>query len=111
MSIKKWNAFNEDFDQSIDTMKNTTVVYNKYKNKVNTIIQAEDLNKSAEDFNKFIESLSDEEREASDLLRSFFNSEMIKEKIELLEQNKQDIEEEIKSRIEELKAIQNSLPG
>ena len=110
MNIKKWNAFNENFDQSIDTMKNTTVVYNKYKNKINTIIQAEDLNKSAEDFNKFIESLSDEEKEASDLLRSYFNSEMIKEKIELLEQNKQDIEKEIKSRIEELKAIQNSLP-
>lgn len=109
MEIKKWKTFNEDFEQSVDTMSNTTAVYNKYKGKVSTMVNSEDLNKSAEEFDKFVNGLNDQEREASDLLRTGFNSEMIKAKIELLEQNKKDIEEEIKNRMEELKAIQGSL--
>ena len=117
-NIKKFNDFkineevdgNSEFDVSVNTMKNTTDVYNKYKGKINSFIKSEDLNKSSEDFNKFIENLNDEEAEASDLLRSLFNSEMLKEKIQLLEQNKKQIEEELKSRIEQLKQMQNNLP-
>ena len=109
MEIKKWKKFNEDFNTSVETMSNTTVVYNKYKGKVSTMVKSEDLNKSAEEFDKFINGLNDQEKEASDLLRTAFNAEMIKAKIDLLEQNKKDIEEEIKNRMEELKSIQGSL--
>jgi len=109
MEIKKWNKFNEDFNKSVETMTDTTNVYNKYKSKVTSMVNSEDLNASAENFDKFVSSLNDQEREASDLLRTLFNSEMIKAKIDLLEQNKKDIEEEIKNRMEELKAIQSTL--
>ena len=112
MAIKKWKKFNEenDFDQSVNTMKNTSEVYTKYKQKVTNMINSEDLNKSTEDFNNFIESLSEEEKTASDLLRSYFNSEMMRAKIEELEANRKAIEEEIAKRIEELKQMQSNLP-
>jgi hypothetical protein len=88
--IKKWNDYlNEDFDQSLDNMKNTTAVYNKYKNRVVSTIDKENLDESSENFEKFIDGLPDNEKEASDLLRSLFNSEMMKLKIESLETQKQ----------------------
>jgi septin family protein len=102
--IKKWNDYlNEDFDQSLDNMKNTTAVYNKYKNRVVSTIDKENLDESSENFEKFIDGLPDNEKEASDLLRSLFNSES-------LETQKQQIQEELQARIKELKDIQSNLP-
>lgn len=109
--IKNWNDYlKEDLDQSLDSMKNTTNVYNKYKNRVVSTIDKENLDESSENFENFIDGLSDDEKEASDLLRSLFNSEMMKLKIENLEEQKKQIQEELNSRMKELKDIQSNLP-
>ena len=109
--IKKYNDYlNEDFDQSVENMKSSSDVYNKYKNRVSTMINPESSEESSDEFEKFLETLPDDEKEASDLLRSLFNSEMMAVKIELLEKQKKDIEEELKQRIDDLKELQNRLP-
>jgi hypothetical protein len=108
--VKKFDAFiNEDLEQTTDMMSNTVNVYNKYKSKVVSSIDKEDLSKSEEDFNNFIASLPENEREASDMLRSLFSSEAMKIKIDGLEEQKKQIEEQIASRIKELKDIQSNL--
>ena len=108
--VKKFDAFiNEDLEQTTDAMANTVQVYNKYKSKVVSTIDSEDLAKSEEDFSKFIEGLPDNEKEASDMLRSLFSSEAMKVKIEQLEKQKVQIEEQIASRIKELRDIQSNL--
>jgi hypothetical protein len=108
--VKKFIQFiNEDLEQTTDMMSNSVNVYKKYKNKVVSGINKEDIGKSEEDFNKFIESLPDNEREASDMLRSLFTSEAMKIKIESLEKQKIEIEEQISVRIKELKDIQSNL--
>ena len=108
--VKKFDAFiNEDLEQTTDVMANTVNVYNKYKSKVVSTIDSEDLTKSEEDFSKFIDGLPDNEKEASDMLRSLFSSEAMKVKIEQLEKQKVQIEEQIASRIKELRDIQSNL--
>jgi hypothetical protein len=108
--IKKYEAFlNEELEQTTDMMENTVKVYNKYKGRVVSSIDKEDIQKSEEDFNNFIEGLPDEEKEASDMLRSLFASEVMKLKIDSLEEQKKQIEEQIAERIKELRDIQSNL--
>ena len=108
--MKKLKKFNEDFNQSVDTMKNTTATYSKYKGRISTMVNSEDLEKSSEDFENFIQRLPDAEKESADLLRSLFNSEMMKAKIEKLQVDKKAIEEELGARIKELQDMQSNLP-
>lgn len=95
--------------QTVNMMANTADVYQKYKNKVVASVDKTDVQKSEEEFNKFIDGLPDNEKEASDMLRSLFSSEMMKVSIEKLQQDKKAIEEQISARIKELKDIQSNL--
>jgi hypothetical protein len=108
--VKKYVDFiNEELEETTDMMANTASVYQKYRNKVVSSIDKEDLSKSEDEFNDFISSLPENEREASDMLRSLFSSEAMKIKIDGLEEQKKQIEEQISARIKELKDIQSNL--
>lgn len=108
--VKKFDVFiNEDLEQTTDAMANTVEVYNKYKSRVLSSINKDDLAKTEEDFNNFIEGLPDNEKGASDMLRSLYSSEIIKVNIEKLQEDKVKIEEQIATRIKELRDIQSNL--
>ena len=103
------NFINEELEQTIENMEGTTNAYTKYKAKVMSMADEKDINKSQEDFEAFIDSLPDEEKSATDMLRSLFSSEMMQISIKKLEDDKKRIEEQIKNRLEELKNIQSKL--
>ena len=110
MEIKNYSDYiKEDLDTSVDKMKSASDTYNRYKSRVVSIVNQDDLEKASEDFNSFIDSLNDDEKNASDLLRSLYSTEILSKKIENLEMKKQEIEEEIKLRSDELKEMQDKL--
>ena len=108
--VKKFDDFlNEELEQTTQAMANTANVYKKYKNRVIAGIDKDDIEKTEEEFNTFIDGLPDNEKEASDMLRSLYSSEMIKVSIDKLQEDKKVIEEQINARIKELKDIQSNL--
>ena len=109
--VKKFKEFllNEELEETTKNMQDTAQVYSKYKNRVVNTIDSEDIQGSQEKFEKFLDSLPDNERDASDMLRTLFSSEMLKYAIEKLENDKKKIEEQIQNRMDELKNMQSNL--
>lgn len=110
MKVKNYNKFiNEDLEQSIDSMDKTVQTYNKYKGRVTSLVNKDDVAKSEDNFAKFIESLPDDEKSSVDMLRTLFSSEMMALKIKSLEEQKKKIEEQIQQRLKELNEIKSKL--
>lgn len=109
--VKKFNEFflNEELEDTTQHMQDTSQAYAKYKNKVMNSIDPEDIQGSQEKFEDFISKLPEDEKAASDMLRALFSSEMIKVSIEKLQNDKKKIEEQISTRMEELKTLQANL--
>lgn len=106
--IKFDDYVNEAEDVNKTSIQNNTVVYNKYKNNVISIFnnkKPEDADKINEEFEKFITGLPENEKGASDLLRTLFSSEKLKFDIKGLEIKKKEIDEQITQRMNDLRQI------
>lgn len=112
-NIKKFNDFKiNEADTNKDILQNTANIYNKYKSKIVSMfsnIKEENLSKVSEDFEKFISSLPEAEKNASDLLRTLFSAEKMKYEIKSLETRKKDIDLQIQQRVKDLKQISDNL--
>ena len=122
MKVIKFNNFNvineadaspvntTTVDTSTEQMKLTTTVYNKYKNRVvamfTNVKEGTDINKTFQDF---ISTLPDSEKEASDLLRTLFETEKIKYDIKNLETQKKTIQDQIDDRMKKLTDIKSEM--
>lgn len=111
--IKKFAEYiKEEIDTNVNVMKNNVDTYSKYKSKVTTFFsnaKAEDMEKIGADFDTFINSLPDNEKGASDMLRTLYSSEKIKFDIKSLETKKQEIDTQIQQRMKELQEISNNI--
>ncbi len=100
-------------DSNVNAMSANVVAYNKHKSKVTNMFTnvktAEDMEKLTTEFENFINSLPENEKGASDMLRTLYSSEKIKIDIKNLELQKKSIEEQILSRMDELKKMSNNL--
>jgi hypothetical protein len=99
-------------DSNVNAMSASVVAYNKHKSKVTNMfnnVKSEDMEKLSTDFENFIKGLPENEKGASDMLRTLYSSEKIKVDIKNLETQKKSIEEQILSRMDELKKISNNL--
>lgn len=106
--IKKFYDFISE-DVNTDTMKKNISVYNRYKGRVSSMVKKDDIEKSNEDFEKLISSLREDEKGATDLLRTLFSAEKLKVRIEKLNDDKKDIDEQIRMRQAELRDIQSKI--
>lgn len=122
MKVIKFNNFNTineadvpgtqttPVNNSMEQMKLTTTVYNKYKNRVvamfTNVKEGSDVNKTFQDF---ISALPDTEKEASDLLRTLFETEKIKYDIQNLETQKKTIQDQIDDRMKKLTDIKSEM--
>lgn len=108
--MKTFDEFiNEELEPTIKVMQDTTAIYNKYKSKVKSFIKTDDIQGSQATFTKFIESLKEDEKGASDMLRSYFSMELLVVKINQLKNDKVQIDKEIQERIKELNTIKSKL--
>lgn len=106
--ITDFNKFlNEDV--ITDKMRDTTSAYNKYKSRVKSFIKEDDMEKSREDFEKFLANLPENEKSASDMLRSAYSVEQMILQIDKLQQNKKEIEQQILDRTKELNDLKNKI--
>ncbi len=90
-------------------MDNTVKAYNKYKSQVLGLINPKDMDDSQKKFDALITSLSEQDKGASDMLRSLYSSEAMKIAIDKLKEDKKKIEEQINIRLKELQEIQQKL--
>lgn len=117
MSVIKYKDYLKEeattLDSNVGAMQNNTQTYTKYQGKITSMFSnaktSDDIAKVSKDFETFITSLPENEKGATDMLRALFSSEKIKVDINLLQNQKKEIEKQIQQRMKELQDMSAKL--